>query len=698
MTSKRELLATIEQQREHILKYESKLKDVVRAYKGLLKEKEALEASLAALTPTGASSEESPSSADTKDGGSDTNSQHRGEPQDQTQGDKEIDDGASTSSENSVSAEDLKKKVVTLTTALTTLSSEKNRIELSFQNDKKRLLAEKDKLEKSLEEALAAKKSSESSSEEKFKDLKSRLIVAQHERDQDSQTTAVMLRELESKLASARNEREKLESSLDEARQQVKRSMTPQRPPEQYEKKITDLQNELEQVRSRLKRAEQQSEEPPLLRKIQGQMEDMRIQHREAIHQERVRAAAVEETSRDLAKAHEDRVATLEARLADLSYTVASYDRTRQEDLQAIQKLKEKVSELAQENTVLVSRLGPDTENSDTDMNALIRRLTKLKDQLIHANLNAPHPVDVESLLCGGESAHIRCQQEYDQLKEEFERYKIISRQQPMSTAGEPACKGDCGKQLEDLRQKIRNLTSAAQLAADSHAQQVLSLRQELVSQRASHENVLKRIESEHRATVASMEQQLSMQQQRSLNTLSERDSEIQRLTRQLHDLSKAPTQSGLSSYEAAAALLSQVSGGSEGPLLHHLEELARKDQEIVQLRREKKQVETTMREVQMAALVRQQAQQDSIEALEDEVERYRRNVSREGENLEYLKNVVLQYMTSSDADSRQLMLNAISAVLKFTQKETESVKKYNALWWWQPAPKTNVTSKVLRQ
>lgn len=41
----------------------------------------------------------------------------------------------------------------------------------------------------------------------------------------------------------------------------------------------------------------------------------------------------------------------------------------------------------------------------------------------------------------------------------------------------ESVCKGECGKHLEDLRQKVRNLTSAAQLAADSHSQQVASLR-----------------------------------------------------------------------------------------------------------------------------------------------------------------------------------------------------------------------------
>lgn len=37
---------------------------------------------------------------------------------------------------------------------------------------------------------------------------------------------------------------------------------------------------------------------------------------------------------------------------------------------------------------------------------------------------------DSPGLLNGGENIHVRCQQEYDQLKEEFENYKISSKQQ----------------------------------------------------------------------------------------------------------------------------------------------------------------------------------------------------------------------------------------------------------------------------
>ncbi len=46
---RRELLETIEEQKETLSKYETRLRDVVRAYKGLAKEKEALEETLKAV-------------------------------------------------------------------------------------------------------------------------------------------------------------------------------------------------------------------------------------------------------------------------------------------------------------------------------------------------------------------------------------------------------------------------------------------------------------------------------------------------------------------------------------------------------------------------------------------------------------------------------------------------------------------------
>lgn len=50
--SRKELLDTIESQKKQLVQYQTRFKDVVQAYKSLLKEKEALEASLKVLTVT----------------------------------------------------------------------------------------------------------------------------------------------------------------------------------------------------------------------------------------------------------------------------------------------------------------------------------------------------------------------------------------------------------------------------------------------------------------------------------------------------------------------------------------------------------------------------------------------------------------------------------------------------------------------
>lgn len=53
---------------------------------------------------------------------------------------------------------------------------------------------------------------------------------------------------------------------------------------------------------------------------------------------------------------------------------------------------------------------------------------------------------------------------------------------------------------------------------------------------------------------------------------------------------------------------------------------------------------------------------------------RLQRCQSREGANLEYLKNVVLSFLLSNDSSSKRHMLNAIAAVLRFSSPELERV------------------------
>lgn len=53
---------------------------------------------------------------------------------------------------------------------------------------------------------------------------------------------------------------------------------------------------------------------------------------------------------------------------------------------------------------------------------------------------------------------------------------------------------------------------------------------------------------------------------------------------------------------------------------------------------------------------------------------RLERCKTREGANLEYLKNVIISYIVSRDVDGKRHMMNAISAVLQFTPAEMQVI------------------------
>ena len=67
----------------------------------------------------------------------------------------------------------------------------------------------------------------------------------------------------------------------------------------------------------------------------------------------------------------------------------------------------------------------------------------------------------------------------------------------------------------------------------------------------------------------------------------------------------------------------------------------------------------------------------EKIANLEQKVYYLEKMKSREGANLEYLKNVTISYLTTSDAQAKKKMLNAIGAVLKFDDSEHILINNY---------------------
>lgn len=75
--------------------------------------------------------------------------------------------------------------------------------------------------------------------------------------------------------------------------------------------------------------------------------------HRRDLERAEQKSLMAEERSASLSGQQEVRVANLEARLQELSDSVGSYDRLRQQDQVAMQKLKDRIAQLDLENQSL---------------------------------------------------------------------------------------------------------------------------------------------------------------------------------------------------------------------------------------------------------------------------------------------------------------------------------------------------------
>lgn len=148
----------------------------------------------------------------------------------------------------------------------------------------------------------------------------------------------------------------------------------------------------------------------------------------------------------------------------------------------------------------------------------------------------------------------------------------------------------------------------------------------------------------------------------------------------------RSPSLAAVSSAAANAHLIFDMGdlalggdGSSSSPasqqsyMLYYNQQLAYKDSELNKLRAGKSDLEYKMKQVVDEHSVEVERMQAQIGLLKDEIERGKLNAEREAlnrENLEYVKNVVFNYMTTRDPNVRASMINAIIQILKFTKNE----------------------------
>uniref|UniRef100_A0A452GF91 GRIP and coiled-coil domain-containing protein 1 n=1 Tax=Gopherus agassizii TaxID=38772 RepID=A0A452GF91_9SAUR len=766
--SKKELLETIESQKKQLLQYRTRLKDVVRAYKSLLKEKEALEASLKVLSVShetdiglsGAHLEDVASSnvsfADSADDRSSVHSEDsmgtatsvdtaasltsaKGElgieEERTTAGASLMKSEEASGSESGVSTGSgdvpataneadkrvlqLKTQLSTLTSSLATVTQEKSRMEASYLADKKKMKQDLDEASKKAEEERSKLEAEMKCVQEQLAETKARLITQQHDRAQEQSDHAIMLRELQKLLQNERTLRQDVELKLEETREALAGRVYMADRVEESELQTKQLSRVVEELKRELQAVQEENSKPdPHLQELQDEMSSLKSHFQAQLLQEMRKTAQAEEQLRQHAQMEERRVASLESQVSEVSELLGTYEKAKQKDQMTIQKLKARIVQLDLENKTLAiaassrSPMDIHIEEASLDVNVLKDRMEKLKKLLQMAAKKSQPTLDTEKL-CelelpkgtetgdGEKATALYYQQELKQLKEEFERYKMRAQ---VVLKNKSAKDGNLARELEDTQEQLAELKEkyvALRLSCEEmekqHKQEMEAKKQEVSHLQQVHRQDLEKCQLDYMERALKLEEEMHKQRDRALAVLSEKDQELEQL-RSLaipyglqgsknylppgSDISGDDLMGAISSENLTQAL--HLAATNETTFFLYAEQLARKEVEIVALRKQKHKLEKEVHQLQERLLVEEEKHREEVSTLQDHIQKNLRDKSREGANLEYLKNIVYRFLTLPDSLGRQQTLTAILTILHFSPEEKQVIMRHsaNSSWW----------------
>uniref|UniRef100_A0A670J8K7 GRIP and coiled-coil domain containing 1 n=1 Tax=Podarcis muralis TaxID=64176 RepID=A0A670J8K7_PODMU len=740
--SKKDLQETIEVQKKQLLQYQGRLKDVVRAYKSLLKEKEALEASLKVLSvshevdaglgsgvaqPPGVAGSSSPdlsedqSSVHSEDshGTAASLASVRGDLVGMEEGTVAVETAVSPSKLEETSSSEssgvssgsgelivggagesdrrvlqLKTQLSTLTSALATVTQEKSRMEASYQADKKKAKHEMESASRRAEEERSRLEAEVKEAQEQLAEVKARLIAQQHDRAQEQGDHAVMLRELQRLLQSERALRQEAELGLEEAREALAGKAGVADRAEGAEHQARQLGREVEELRRELRALREESARPdPQVQELQAEAASLRSHFQAQLLQEMRKTAQAE----DRIQLEEQRVASLEAQISEVSELLGSYEKAKQKEQLATQKLKERIAQLDLENKTLAMAASGRSpldlaafEESSLDVNVLKDRMEKLKEMLQEATKDSPASAQEIEAFCrleppkggtetgdGEKATAAYYQQELKQLKEEFERYKQRAQ---VVLKNKSAKDGSLAKELEaaqeqlaELKEKHVSLRLSCEEGARQRRQEAEAWRQEAARLQQQHRQELERSQLGFQEKVLRLEEEMHKQRDRALAVLAEKDQELEQLRALvlpyygLQGPKQGPAQAGGPQSgdpkgdegDVSLETLTQalhLAAPKEPAFLLYTEQLARKEVEASALKKQKGRLQKSARDQ-----------------------------GREGANLEYLKNIFYRFLTLTDLLGRQQTLRAILTILHFSPEEKQAVLSQagGAGSWW---------------
>ncbi|XP_035532001.1 GRIP and coiled-coil domain-containing protein 1 [Morone saxatilis] len=750
--SRKDLMDTVESQKKQLVQYQTRFKDVVRAYKSLLKEKEALEASLKVLSvsqevdlnqqgatvavsdlPEDGCSLHSEDSVDTAASVDTPSETTRGDQSEEDQGEPggrsssvllRSDPDAGGSETSSTGAEQqhqatpppsveadrrvaqLKSQLSTLTSSLSTVTQEKSRMEASFQADKRQLKQEVEELQERLSSIATQQEAELRALQQQLAESRARIITQQHEREQEQGDHVQQLRELQKILQQERDLRQDAELRLQDANATLLVTSQAVDRGAESEAHLNKVREERDELRRRLQVAEEDQKKPdPRVNELQRELTELKNHFQQQIYIETRKACDAETRSRERAQAAELRVAGLEQRVSELSELLGSSEKTKQRDQQTAQRLRDRIMQLDTENKTLAiaasSRTASDlnVDESHLDVSVLKEKLEKVKKLLMLAaqrnpDQNIQNLAETEAELGGDKGSALAYQQELRQLKDEFERYKLRAQVVLKNKNVKDGCQAkeleEVRDQLAELKEKYINLRIQSDEAETQHRRELEERQQQAAALQQTHRQEVERLEMLHRDDLLRLEAELHKQRERTMALLDEKDQELERLRAAAHscssDADSKVDDGHESGPESEGDIISQAlrrAAPNEPTLLLYAEQLARKEVEVGGLRRQKHRLEDDLHQLQARLIANGERHEEEEAELRGQLDKLMRDQSREGANMEYLKNVIYKFLTLHDASGRQQTLSAILTILHFSPQEKHNVLRLQAASWW---------------
>ncbi|RVE56808.1 hypothetical protein OJAV_G00225020 [Oryzias javanicus] len=723
--SRKELLDTIESQKKQLVQYQTRFKDVVRAYKSLLKEKEALEASLKVLSvgqeadqnlqprPAGPDfledgssvhSEDSVDKPAPADGGSEEEPGESGPASTQDGGEAER-QRATPPLEPERRPSQLRGQLSTLTAALATVTQEKSRMEASFQADKRQLKQEVEELQERLAAAAAQQEAELHDLQQQLAESRARVITQQHEREREQGDHAQQLRELQKLLQLERAQRQDAELRLQDAGAALLASSQAADRGAECQLHLSQVREQRDELQRRLRGVEEEQKKPhPRVEELQQEVQELKARFQQQVLAETRKAAEAEERAAERAAAAERRAAGLELRVSELSDLLGSCEAARQRDQHAAQRLRDRILQLDTENKTLAlaasGRAGADLRPDDTalDVDTLRDKLQTIKKLLALAAQKNPDQNLQDPPEPGESPAAAACQLELRQLKEEFERYKQRAQVVLKNKNAKDGCHAqelqEARAQLAELREKYISLRIQSDDAGARHGRQLEERQQALAALQQAHRQELERAEALHRDQRLCLEAELHKHRKRATALLDEKDRELERLRAaalgwpESHEGGAAEAEASSDGEGDAVSQALRRATPTESTLLLYAQQLARVEVEAGALRRQKHQLEEDLHQLQAKLIANAERHDEDAARLRAQLDKLARDQSREGANLEYLKNVTYKFLTLPDGGGRQQTLGAILTILHFSPQERSDVLKRQGGAWWGPALK----------